>query len=65
MNTSHACERYMEGRDKQTYTHTYAHSMKNLIYIGVAVRDENTKLLTASSREDGNETSGFASRGNS
>ena len=39
--------------------------MKNLTYIEVRVRDEYTELITASSREDGNETLGFASRGNS
>ena len=51
MNTSHACERYMQGRDKQTYTQIYAHSMKSLIYIEVRGRDEYTELITASSRE--------------
>ena len=66
INTSHACERHRQGRDKQTHKQIYAHSMKNLIYIGVRLGgDEYTELITEFSREDGNETSGFASQGNS
>jgi hypothetical protein len=57
--------RYTQGRGKQTYTQIYAHSMKNLIYIEVRVRDEYTEIIIVSSREDVNEISGFASRGNS
>jgi hypothetical protein len=44
MNTSHACERYRQGRDKQTYTQIYAHSMKNLIYEAYP-ESKDTKVL--------------------